>query len=379
MISVYAWAFLIIAIFVAFIFIISGPKPAVTYLPPVCSIQPLLPCISAGITTLNAARHIPIKFTLIFENELSTEMKFPANSINVTLTNIGSSGINTYNGACIPQMAASGTRVLCTVSVPGTLVPALGTDVAVSFKIKYYACTLHSCTGPYITTGTSTQTISPSYVPAFNVTLYDNPTSGRIVINGVTYSNNVTVPLSSGNYTLYAVAPAGYIFQAWSIATSSTSSLSQNDVEPTVLKLDGNASITATFATSTTTSSVYTTTPTTITFTTSSTTSTSTTTTSIPVTFYYLPIKIDNAQSVATPAPFQQEVQISESTYGNYIAYSGNLANFEFAYLNGTVIPAWIESNDSGTITAWLKLQNGIPANSAITIYLGFAPKTTNL
>ncbi|MCL4371839.1 hypothetical protein M1373_00795 [Candidatus Marsarchaeota archaeon] len=93
----------------------------------------------------------------------------------------------------------------------------------------------------------------------------------------------------------------------------------------------------------------------------------------------YANVVITNSQGTATPAPFQQEVQIPESDYSSYLAYNGNAANFEFFYDGGAIIPAWIESNNSGTITAWLKLQNGIPANSAITIYLGFAPKTTNL
>jgi len=42
-------------------------------------------------------------------------------------------------------------------------------------------------------------------------------------------------------------------------------------------------------------------------------------------------------------------------------------------------LPAWIESNNSGTLTVWVKLPNGIPASSSLTIYLGFASKTTNL
>ena len=93
----------------------------------------------------------------------------------------------------------------------------------------------------------------------------------------------------------------------------------------------------------------------------------------------YVPITLSNSKTVATPAPFQQMVQFSESGYSNYINYSGKTANFEFFTASGSVIPAWIESNSSGTITAWLKLANGIPASNSITVYLGFASKTTNL
>ena len=94
---------------------------------------------------------------------------------------------------------------------------------------------------------------------------------------------------------------------------------------------------------------------------------------------YYANVVITNSQSTATPAPFQQEVQIPESDYSNYISYNGVSANFEFFYNGGSVIPAWIESNSSGTLTVWLNLANGIPASNSITVYIGFAPETTNL
>ncbi|MCL4373247.1 hypothetical protein M1367_00005, partial [Candidatus Marsarchaeota archaeon] len=71
-------------------------------------------------------------------------------------------------------------------------------------------------------------------------------------------------------------------------------------------------------------------------------------------------------------------VNITESTYSSYIAYNGNLANFEYFYSNGTIIPAWIESNSSGKLITWVKTIS-IPASSHIQIYLGFASKTTNL
>ncbi|MEM3241340.1 MAG: hypothetical protein QXV13_02715, partial [Candidatus Micrarchaeaceae archaeon] len=74
-------------------------------------------------------------------------------------------------------------------------------------------------------------------------------------------------------------------------------------------------------------------------------------------------------------------VQFPESTYQNYLTYNGNIANFEFFTGSGAIIPAWIESNSSGTITVWLKLANGIGPGSAnaITVYLGFASPSTNL
>jgi len=96
----------------------------------------------------------------------------------------------------------------------------------------------------------------------------------------------------------------------------------------------------------------------------------------------YVPITISNKQNVATPSPFQQMIQINEVNYANYISYNGNIANFEFLTQNspsGQVLPAWIESNNSDTLTVWVNIPNGIPASSNTIIYLGFASNAINL
>jgi len=90
-----------------------------------------------------------------------------------------------------------------------------------------------------------------------------------------------------------------------------------------------------------------------------------------------IPIILYNSQNQATLTPFQQMIQIKEKQFSN-ISYNGKIANFEFFAQNG-LLPAWIESNKSGTLTIWVKLPNGIPASSSLTIYLVFANKTTNL
>jgi hypothetical protein len=76
-------------------------------------------------------------------------------------------------------------------------------------------------------------------------------------------------------------------------------------------------------------------------------------------------------------------VNITEnSTIDNYLTYNGNFANFEYYTLNGNtvnVLPGWIESNSSGKLITWVKLPNGIPADSNTIIYLGFASNTVNL
>ena len=94
---------------------------------------------------------------------------------------------------------------------------------------------------------------------------------------------------------------------------------------------------------------------------------------------YYVPINITNSQTSSTSSPFQQMVNITESNYAQYITYNSNFANFEYFYANGTVIPAWIESNQSGKLITWIKINPSIPASGKLTVYLGFASTSANL
>jgi hypothetical protein len=75
----------------------------------------------------------------------------------------------------------------------------------------------------------------------------------------------------------------------------------------------------------------------------------------------------------ATGNNFQQMINITESSFSSYLTYNSNFANFEYSYANGTIIPSWIESNNSGKLVTWAKLSKSIHALSNATIYLGFA------
>jgi len=94
---------------------------------------------------------------------------------------------------------------------------------------------------------------------------------------------------------------------------------------------------------------------------------------------YYVAVNITNSQTTATPSPFQQMITVNALNYTAYMTYNSNFANFEYFYANGTIIPAWIESNSSGKLITWAKLTPSIAASGKLTIYLGFASKTTNL
>lgn len=101
---------------------------------------------------------------------------------------------------------------------------------------------------------------------------------------------------------------------------------------------------------------------------------------SIPADIVYsVPITITNAQPSPTAFPFQQMIQVDSAYYSQYEA--SNLQNVEFFYDNETVIPSWLESGNSNTTTNtiyWLNLET-IPADSSITIYMGFASPSVNL
>jgi hypothetical protein len=99
----------------------------------------------------------------------------------------------------------------------------------------------------------------------------------------------------------------------------------------------------------------------------------------------FVNITLTNSQTSATAAPFQQMLTVNSLLYQGYEA--PNLDNIEFFYANGIIIPSWLEGNSviqgassSSTNTIyWLNIANGIPANSAINIYMGFASTSTNL
>ncbi len=93
----------------------------------------------------------------------------------------------------------------------------------------------------------------------------------------------------------------------------------------------------------------------------------------------YVPITLTNSQSAATPAPFQQPLAIEESRYSDFITYNGYAANMELFSETGNVLPSWIGANESGTLYIYVKLLSGIGAGQSVTIYLGFASKSTNL
>ena len=93
----------------------------------------------------------------------------------------------------------------------------------------------------------------------------------------------------------------------------------------------------------------------------------------------YVPITITNNQASATPAPFQQLINVNSALYGNSI--NSEWSNVAFTdqipgSLNATFLQAWVESgasNTSNSTMVWVKLPKSIPPLSSVTIYMDFA------
>ncbi len=82
-------------------------------------------------------------------------------------------------------------------------------------------------------------------------------------------------------------------------------------------------------------------------------------------------ITITNNQSVATPTPFQQMLNLNLS---GIISSPSQLLNLLFCSDSSCSSPlyAWIENYNSNlsSVIVWVNLPNGVPANSSITIYM---------
>ena len=190
-VSVYSWAILVVALFIAIIAVLAMSKTPASNLASSCSIQPSLPC-SGTILAYNTVN--PLNFKLLFTNNLGVTMYFPYNGFNVTTTNIGVSGVTYSIGNCTPSVATQGTQVLCMASIAGSLKPQVGSQTSTLFTMSYQLCKNNlqsSCQGAvYKSTGSSLQTMAPSSASLYTITFMTNPTGALIALNGMSYVNN---------------------------------------------------------------------------------------------------------------------------------------------------------------------------------------------
>jgi len=128
----------------------------------------------------------------------------------------------------------------------------------------------------------------------------------------------------------------------------------------------------------------------------SSTSSSSTSTNSANINSGYIPITIYNTQNISTPSPFQQDIAICNGNIniGNNFAYLNNVTLFNEINSNGSNVYFTTSYNSNANIDSWyegrftysgvtcdvwwIKLPNGIPANSNITIYMYIGNSSAN-
>jgi len=109
-------------------------------------------------------------------------------------------------------------------------------------------------------------------------------------------------------------------------------------------------------------------------------------------------VTVSNSQPIATTAPFDQFLNITESQIASALgsttasqlwqqAMSDYFINLLFQQ-NGQTLYAWVQNYTSSWVAVWVKLPNGIPASSSVTIkvyfsnsiqypYTGIAPRLT--
>jgi hypothetical protein len=89
----------------------------------------------------------------------------------------------------------------------------------------------------------------------------------------------------------------------------------------------------------------------------------------------FVPIEITNTQGQSISTGFQQQLSINWNNYKSFLNQYAE--NIEFYDSSWNTLNAWIESgafNPTVTSTVWLKLDQLIPADNSITVYLGFLP-----
>jgi hypothetical protein len=111
-------------------------------------------------------------------------------------------------------------------------------------------------------------------------------------------------------------------------------------------------------------------------------------------------VTVTNSQPIATPVPFDQFLNITESQIASALgstiasqlwqqAMSDKFLNLLFQQ-NGQTLYAWVQNYTSSWVAVWVKLPNGIPASSSVTIniyftdsiqypYTGIAPQLTSI
>jgi len=85
-----------------------------------------------------------------------------------------------------------------------------------------------------------------------------------------------------------------------------------------------------------------------------------------------VPIVITNTQNIPTQAPFDELLNLTVGELGILWGelYSNHFLNMLFVNSSGKPLYAWVMNYTPNWVAVWVKLPNGIPAGSSVTIYL---------
>ncbi|MDE1825893.1 MAG: hypothetical protein KGH82_05950, partial [Candidatus Micrarchaeota archaeon] len=174
----YAWAFLIIAIFLAFLIAVVTVNKPTALTPPSCYISPALPCISSAFIS----NSIGSKFLVVFINDIGQNIEFPKTNAIILSPFLAP---QTYGGTCLPVNAPKEAIITCNVTMQ-IKAGSIGTQLSPKFTINYELCQ-GQCAAPVApsntinTTGFATLQVSP-YVsnPINNLTLLTTPVAGQV-------------------------------------------------------------------------------------------------------------------------------------------------------------------------------------------------------
>ncbi len=243
--SAYAWAFIIVSMFVAVVAILSFSSSPASNIPTTCYIQPLMPCIEAVMTNYPPAG---MRYIVEFTNKLRTAIYFAENALNATTNGVGMEGARNWTGNCTPQLLPGGGSAICSAVITGGLIPSAGSSVSVSFALQYEICRgtqQSSCSNSvYKTTGFSQEVVGQN-LQLYSITLHTSTGTGYIAFDGVAHASNTIIVTTEGEHFAAAIYPVGYVFDSWS---GSGVTVSPTYNRSSTVTVNSNGSLLATFS-----------------------------------------------------------------------------------------------------------------------------------
>ena len=135
--TTYSWAFIILTLVVAIVYVFAFSVPAPSYLSTSCNIQPLVTCLNAELSGYSA--NTPITYILVFQNQLGRPIYLPDNAINITTVDLGEEGTHYWHGDCFPNTLNAGGIAVCKAIIKGNLTSS-NIAIGTFFNIQYKMC-----------------------------------------------------------------------------------------------------------------------------------------------------------------------------------------------------------------------------------------------